>query len=102
MDSDPCAYSSLLLHGRQVPRLLHHHHRLLPRPDRRHLRRLLHRPLPAHRRQGQTHRGLLFPEEVNESIIPGGTEQIDEGKLCGVVSDDGLILMFSESECSYR
>lgn len=48
--SDPRPCSSLILHGRQVPRLLHHHHRLLTRPDRRRLRRLLAGPLPAHRR----------------------------------------------------
>lgn len=40
----------LLLHGRKMPRLLHHHDRLLARPNRRHLRRLLHRALPAHGR----------------------------------------------------
>ena len=64
---EPCAPAPLLLHGRQVPRLLHHHHRLLARPDRRHLRRLLDRPLPAHRWQGPSDRGLLFPPEVNET-----------------------------------
>merc|ERR1712225_230076 len=42
----------LLLHGRQVPRMLQHHHRLLPRPDRRPVRILLDRPLPANRRDG--------------------------------------------------
>ena len=42
----------LLLHGRQMPRLLHHHDRLLARPDRRHLRGLQHRAVPAHRREG--------------------------------------------------
>lgn len=64
--TDPRAPAPLLLHGRQVPRLLHHHHRLLARPDRRHLRRLLDRPLPAHRWQGPSDRGLLFPPQVNE------------------------------------
>merc|ERR1711939_158106 len=65
---DPCARPALLLHGRQVPWLLHHHHRLLPRPDRRRVRRLLSGPLPADRWQGQTHRGLLFPEKVDDSL----------------------------------
>ena len=65
---DSCAYAPLFLHGRQVPRLLHHHHRLLARPDRRRLCRLLDRPLPAHRWQGQTHGGLLFPEKVNVTL----------------------------------
>jgi len=45
-----CARPPLVLHGRQVPRLLHHHHRLLPRPDRCHLPRMHHRSLPADRR----------------------------------------------------
>ncbi len=49
------AASQQLLHGRQVPRLLQDHHRLQPRADRRPLRRMLHRTLPAHRRQGQAH-----------------------------------------------
>ena len=39
---------TILLHGRQVPRLLHHHHRLLARPNRRRLRRLLTGPLPTY------------------------------------------------------
>lgn len=49
---DARARPPLLLHGRQVPRLLQHHDRLLSRPDRRHLRFLRDRPLPAYRRQG--------------------------------------------------
>merc|ERR1711939_785733 len=77
---DPCARPALLLHGRQVPWLLHHHHRLLPRPDRRRVRRLLSGPLPADRWQGQTHRGLLFPEKVDDSLCAtsghgGGSEE---------------------------
>lgn len=62
-DSGP--RSSLLLHGRQVPRLLHHHHRLLARTDRRHLPGLHHGALPTHRWQGPSHRGLLVPPEVD-------------------------------------
>jgi hypothetical protein len=64
---DPCACSSIFLHGRQVPRLLHHHNRLLARSDRCHLCRLLDGSLPTHRWQGQAHRGLLVPTEVNDS-----------------------------------
>lgn len=65
--TDPCAYSPILLHGRQVPRLLHNHHRLLTRPDRRRLRRLLNGALPTHRWKGQIDRGMLVPEKVNVS-----------------------------------
>ena len=46
---------TLILHGRQVPRLLYHHNRLLARTDRRHLRRLLTGALPANRWQGPSH-----------------------------------------------
>lgn len=53
--TDPCARTPLLLHGRQVPRLLQHHDRLLSRPDRRHLRVVRDRPLPTDRWQGQAH-----------------------------------------------
>lgn len=38
---DPRPGTSLVLHGRKVPWLLHHHHRLLARPVRRCLRRLV-------------------------------------------------------------
>merc|ERR1711900_148303 len=43
--AEPCPCPKILLHGCQVPRLLHHHHRLLARTNRRHLRRLLDRSL---------------------------------------------------------
>lgn len=62
---DACSRPPILLHGRQVPRLLHHHHRLLARTNRRRLRRVLTGPLPADRRQSKTHRGLLVPEKVD-------------------------------------
>jgi len=39
----------LVLHGRKVPRMLQHHHRLLPRPNCRSLRIMLYCPLPAYR-----------------------------------------------------
>merc|ERR1711939_584357 len=77
---DPCARPALLLHGRQVPWLLHHHHRLLPRPDRRRVRRLLSGPLPADRWQGQTHRGLLFPEKVDDSLRAMSGHGGEEGR----------------------
>ena len=47
-----------------MPRLLQHHDRLLARPNRRHLRRLLYRPMPAHRWQSEIDRGMLVPKEV--------------------------------------
>ena len=50
-----------------MPRLLHHHHRLLPRTNRRRLRRLLSGPLPAHGWQGSSYRGLLVQEKVDYS-----------------------------------
>lgn len=65
MLADPCTSTALVLHGRQVPRLLHNHHRLLARTNRRRLRRLLDRSLPANRRKGQTNGRLLVPEEVD-------------------------------------
>ena len=104
---DSCAYAPLFLHGRQVPRLLHHHHRLLARPDRRCLCRLLDRPLPAHRWQGQTHGGLLFPEKVNVTLRDRKNRmdrdvRIDEKKFemwrllfFIFLRDDGLIPPFS-------
>ena len=104
---DSCAYAPLFLHGRQVPRLLHHHHRLLARPDRRRLCRLLDRPLPAHRWQGQTHGGLLFPEKVNVTLRDRKNRmdrdvRIDEKKFemwrllfFIFLRDDGLIPPFS-------
>ena len=44
--------SPLFLHGRQMPRLLHNHHRLLARPNCRHLRWLLDCSMSANGRQG--------------------------------------------------
>lgn len=62
---DPCPCSPLLLHGRQVPRLLHHHHRLLPRTNRCHLRWLLDCALPTNRWKGPLDRRLLLPKKVD-------------------------------------
>ena len=51
-----------------MPRLFQHHDRLLARPDRRHLRRLLHRSMPTHRRKSEIDRGVLVPKEVDGGI----------------------------------
>ena len=42
-----------------MPRLLHHHDRLLARPDRRHLRRLLDRAVPAYGWEGAIDGGVF-------------------------------------------
>ena len=67
--AEPCPCPKILLHGCQVPRLLHHHHRLLARTNRRHLRRLLDRSLPTNRRKGTSHRGLLFLQKVDPDLL---------------------------------
>lgn len=63
--SDPRSRSSLFLHGRQVPWMLHNHNRLQPRTDCRRLRRLLAGSVPADWWQGKVDRGLLVQEEVD-------------------------------------
>ena len=65
---DACPRSPLLLHGRQVPRLLHNHHRLLARPNGSHLRWLLDGFMSTYWRQGAVDRGMQFPEEVEVSM----------------------------------
>ena len=67
--TDPRTRPPLLLHGRQVPRLLHHHDRLLARANRRRLRRVLAGAVPAYGRQGETHRGVLVSEEVDGTLV---------------------------------
>lgn len=42
------ARTQLILHGRQVPWMLQHHHCLLTRSNRRHLRIMQHRSVPAY------------------------------------------------------
>jgi hypothetical protein len=64
--TDPRIRPAQLLHGRQVSRLLHNHDRLLARPDRGRVRRLLAGAVPADRRQGAADRGVLVPQEINE------------------------------------
>lgn len=61
---DPRPRPPLLLHGRKMPRLLHHHNRLLARPNSCHLRRLLNRAVPAHWWQSEINRGVFVPAEV--------------------------------------
>ena len=68
--TDPRPRTPLLLHGRQVPRLLHHHDRLFARPNSRHLPRLLDCALPTNGRKGAFDRGMLVPAEV-EHIVRG-------------------------------
>merc|ERR1712032_916582 len=58
------AVPKLVLHGRQVPGLLQHHHGLLALPVRRRLRNLRGRLVPANRGWGQAHGGLLFQKEA--------------------------------------
>ena len=67
--TDPRTRPALLLHGRQVPRLLHHHDRLLARANRRRLRRVLAGAVPAYGRQGETNRGVLVSEEVDGTLV---------------------------------
>ena len=61
---DACPSAAVVLHGRQVPRLLHHHHRVLSCTNSRHLSGLLDRALPTHWWQSPIDRGLLVQEEV--------------------------------------
>lgn len=67
--SEPRSSSSIILHGCQVPRLLHHHNRLLPRTNCSYLRRLLDCPLPTYWWKGSSDRGMLFPKKVDCSPI---------------------------------
>ena len=60
---------TIVLHGRQVPRLLYNHHRLLTRTNSRRMRRMLTGSLPTDWWQGKTHRGLLVPEKVGFAMM---------------------------------
>jgi hypothetical protein len=66
---EPCPCSPIFLHGRQVPRLLHYHHRLLTRTNRRHLRWMLNCALPTNWWKGSSDRGMLFPKKVDGSCL---------------------------------
>merc|ERR1712141_485758 len=59
-----CSLTKLLLHGRQVPRMLQNHYSLLTRTDRCPLRQLLDCPLSADRWPGPTHRRMQLPKEA--------------------------------------
>ena len=63
-DTDARPRAPLLLHGRQMPWLLHHHDRLLTRTNRRYLWRVQHRIMSTYRRQGAVDGGVLIPEKV--------------------------------------
>ena len=67
-----------------MPRLLHHHNRLLARPNRRHLRRLLDRAVPADGWECAIDRGLLVQAEVDVYL----RRLSNEGGVEGVVSTD--------------
>lgn len=56
---DPRPRPPLLLHGRKMPRLLHHHNRLLACPNSRDLRRLLDRAVSAHWWESEINRGMF-------------------------------------------
>lgn len=62
------ARPKILLHGRQVPRLLHYYHCLLPRTNSRHLRRLLDGSVPTNWWKGSIDRRLLLPKKVDVLI----------------------------------
>nr|CAL69115.1 TPA: putative 40S ribosomal protein S27 [Spadella cephaloptera] len=47
-----------------MSRMLQDHDGFQPRPDRRRLRRLFHRSLPAYGRQSPAHRRMLVPAET--------------------------------------
>ena len=52
-----------------MSRLLHHHDRLFARPNRRHLRRLLDRAVPADGRKGQIDRRVLVQTEIEDVFV---------------------------------
>lgn len=72
-----------------MPRLLHHHDRLLARPDRRHLRRLLDRAVPADGRQGATDGGVLVQAEMRNGMRVLGKERKDRKEVLMVVLEGG-------------
>ena len=74
---DACPRSPLLLHGRQMPWLLHNHHRLLTRPNRCYLWRLLNGSMSTYWRQGTLDGGMQFPEEVGVA----GEESENDGMV---------------------
>ena len=75
----PRPVPQLLLHGRQVPGLLPHHHRVLQRADRRRLPLLLRRAVHADRGAGAADGGVFVPAQ-------GG---LRGGRRCVVVWEGG-------------
>ena len=63
---DSCSRSKVLLHGRQMSRLLHHHYSILPRSNCRRLCGLLDCSVSANRRESPTHRGMLVSKKVDK------------------------------------
>jgi len=59
---------AILLHGRQVPGMLHDHDRLLPCPNRGDLPGLHNGPVPTDRWPSTVNRGLLVPEKVRRPV----------------------------------
>ena len=57
-----------------MPRLLHNHHRLLARPNRRHLWWMLNRTMSANGRQGSIDRGVQLQEEVEHTAASGNND----------------------------
>lgn len=69
-----------------MPRLLHHHHRLLARPNRRHLRWMFDRPMSTYRRQGTIDGGVQFQEEVDGCMgTNGGRQRVEVDGRCDCV-----------------
>ena len=72
-----------------MSRLLHHHNRLLARPNRRHLRRLLDRAVPADGWESAIDRGLLVQAEVDEHHRRQRTMKRGAEVVVFVTGDDG-------------
>lgn len=52
-----------------MSRLLHHHNRILARPNRCHLWRVQHGALPAYGREGEIDGRVQFQAEVEEDFV---------------------------------
>jgi hypothetical protein len=69
---DPRIRPAELLHGRQMPGLLHNHDRVLARPDGGGVCRLLAGAVPADGRQGAADGGVLVPQEMSVEVVREG------------------------------